>query len=1073
MTKKIIAYIISLYIIAAVGGQTGYLIKGTVTDKETGEPLVQASIKSINSGKHTTSDNRGNYNLQLANIPDTLIVSYTGYYTQKFLALTPGTINMLLLSNSAEMEEITINTGYHRLKPNEVNGSFTVIDNKTLNEQTGTNILQRLNGVTNGLIFNSEKTNAYGQENTISIRGLSTINGPLAPLIIIDNFPYEGDIENINPNDVENITILKDAAAASIWGARAGNGVIVITTKKGKFNDKLRIAVNSSVLFTTPPDLYYQPQIEVGDYIKVEEYLFQKGYFNAAINDAFSRPPLSPVTSILLKRREGLLSADDSASLLNQLKTYDTRKEYSKDFQRTGLTQQYSLSASGGSSSYTWMMAGNYNRAINTDAQLSDKINVQLNNQFRPVKNLTINLGVYYTNSRSKTGMPGFTNLSRINGRYVSYLHYTDDQGQALSMDQYRKEYTDTAGNGRLLSWDYYPTEDYKHRYTSIELQDIMARAGIDYRLSGSFSASVQYQYQKQQSQNNSFSGIESFYTRNLINRFTVLPANTSQPATYPVPKGDILNRSTSPLISQNLRGQLNFSHISLQHNISAILGAELREAASGPSEGCTVYGYREDPISSSRVDYTRTFPTYINGSFDYIPGSAGSISSKLNTRFVSIYANGNYTLNKKYSLNGSFRKDASNVFGLSTNDKWNPLWSSGIGWLISRESFYKSEMIPYLKLRLTYGYSGNVAVGRTPLPVSLASTNSITRFPMQRIGSLNNPSLRWEKSRQLNIGIDFEFVNKRVSGAVEYYHKKGSDLYGETPYDYTGWGREQFITANVANMEGRGWDISVNTINTSNTVKWSTSFIYNYNTSKTTGYFTETAGDFFNINSGNRIFPVIGKPLYSITAYKWGGLSTKGDPQGYLDGTLSTDYLAISEKVGMEGLNSGSIVFIGPSTPVHFGSVINRIEWKGLSFSVNLMFKAGYYFFKESFSSLDLITNGNGHIDYYKRWQKIGDEIHTDVPSFVYTDYPQYRERASFYRYSEPHVVKGDHLRLHYLNLAYSIKLKKHSAPFQLYANATNLGIIWRANRYHLDPDAGTSYPAVKQYTLGIRADF
>lgn len=474
-------------------------------------------------------------------------------------------------------------------------------------------------------------------------------------------------------------------------------------------------------------------------------------------------------------------------------------------------------------------------------------------------------------------------------------------------------------------------------------------------------------------------------------------------------------------------------------------------------------------------VDHTRPYPTLINGGYQFIPGGAGVGSKEIN-RFVSAYANASYIFKRRYSLNGSFRKDASNILGMSTNDRWNPLWSSGMGWELSREGFYRSSILPYLRLRVTYGYSGNVSTARTPLPISLASTNAITGLPRQQISGLNNPSLRWEQSRQINFGADFATRNSRVSGTLEYYLKKGTDLYGETPYDYTAWGREQYIVANVASMEGQGLDVTINTINIDRTFKWRTSLIYNYNTSKTTAYYSDASKDFFNTNDGAKIFPVVGMPLYSITAYNWGGLNAQGDPQGYLEGQLSTDYRAIYEEARDKGLGGQSIVFMGPSSPVHFGSLIHYLEWRGFNLSANLMYKAGYYFMKGSFSSLEFLGSGLGHGDYTRRWQQPGDERTTEVPAFVYTDYPQFSERDNFYLNSAPNVLKGDHIRLHYINLAYAfnLKAKNGSAPrIQVYANAANLGILWRANRYNLDPDAAGSYPAAKQYTLGVRADF
>ncbi|MFT4092703.1 MAG: SusC/RagA family TonB-linked outer membrane protein [Niabella sp.] len=1065
-----------LLTIGSAALQAQPVIKGVITDAATGQPVANATIRLANHrAAITATAPNGSFRIVCPAFPDSLIVTHIGYEPYFVTVTAPVSLQLRLQPVNTELETVTINTGYQKLKPNEVNGSYVVIDNKTLNEQTGTNILQRLNGVTNGLIFNSGKVGASGEDNPISIRGLSTINGPLAPLIIVDNFPYEGEIENINPEDVQNVTVLKDAAAASIWGARAGNGVIVITTKKAKYNDRLRVNLNTSLLFTKPADLFYQSQMPVADYLKTEAYLFNKGYFDETINDTYSFPALSPVVEMLLKHRDGLVSTADSTAFMEQLSTIDTRQQYSRYFQQTGITQQYALSVSGGSGIYAWLMSGSYNRVISTNAASADKKNIHLNNQLHPIKNLTITVDAYYTNSQSKTGKPDFGTVSEINGRYIPYLSYTDENGQPVSIDQYRKAYTDTAGGGRLLSWDYLPLEDYKHRYTASERQELLARIGIDYHFSGSLSASVQYQYQKQWSNSTTFSDIESFYTRDLINRFTVLPADISQPITYPIPLGSIINKFTSPLVSKNLRGQLNFSHTWHQHQVSAILGSELRDAVTGPSDGFTVYGYQEDPLSYVAVDFTRAYPTIITGSYQYLPGGAG-IGPKEFTRFASFYANGSYVYKRKYSLNGSLRKDASNLFGVSTNDKWNPLWSSGIGWNLSNEDFYHSTILPYLKLRVTYGYSGNVDARRTPLPISAASTNSITGFPTQRISGLNNPSLRWEKSRQVNLGLDFETKGKIISGTLEYYLKKGTDLYGETPYDYTAWGRDQYIIANVANMQGRGLDVTINTVNLNRALKWRTSIIYNYNSSKTTAYFSDDSNDFFDINDGSKIFPVVGKPLYSITAYKWGGLNASGDPQGYLEGQLSTDYSSIYQSANTEGLASGSIEFIGPATPVHFGSVINYLEWKGFSFSANLMFKAGYYFLKSSFTSLELITGGTGHGDYTLRWQQPGDELKTNVPAFVYTDYTQFQQRDNFYINAAPNVVKADHIRLHYINLAYDFELKTNgSTPIKLrvYGNAANLGIIWRANRYGLDPDAAAGYPAAKQYTLGIRADF
>lgn len=1037
------------------------------------EPLAGASIRSLSKGNVVKSEAGGRFTILLPVLPDTIVISYIGYQSQRIPVSQAGVLpDIILPENDGTLEGVTVNTGYQKLKPNEINGSVTLVDRKLLNEQTGTNILQRLNGVTSGLIFNSGKVGTESQSNDITIRGLSTINGPLDPLIIVDNFPYEGDINNINPDDVESVTILKDASAASIWGARAGNGVIVITTKRARFEQRMRLSVQSSVLFTKPVDLFYKPQISNEDYLQVEEYLFNKGYFDADMND-INRPPLSPAVMILQKRQQGLISSNDSASMMHALSAGDTRKQYHTYFQRRGITQQHAVNVSGGNSQYAWLLAGSYNNVVATNRSASEKINVRMENRIKPVKNLEITLNAYYTASNHKTGMADFTTVSRLNGRYIPYMRFADDQGMPMPVDRYNRSYTDTAGRGRLLNWDYYPLEDYKHDYTVSGLQDIVARAAIRYDIYKGLSADIAYQYEKQWTEATRHADTSSFYARDLINKFTILPAKTAQAPTYAIPVGDIISQSQGSSVSRNVRGQLNYARVWGRHSATAILGGELDEAVDNASGGFTTYGYQDDPLSQGKVNFNTIYPTYITGAYDYIPGAPG-VNSWYVKRFVSMYANGSYTFLKRYTASGSFRKDASNVFGLKTNDKWNPLWSVGVGWVLSQENFYHSRAMPYIKIRLTYGYSGNLDTRKTPLPVSAALTNTITGFPVQRISSLNNPSLRWEKSRQVNLGVDFETASKIITGSIEYYQKKGTDLYGVTPYDYTTWGRGQFITKNVADMSGRGIDVSMNTLNIDRAVRWRTFFIYNYNTSKTTKYYSDASQDVYTATGdGSMITPIVGKPLYAIAAYKWGGLNNQGDPRGYLDGVLSTDYNAINNAIAEKGLASGSIVYIGASEPVHFGSIINYLDWKGFSLSCNLMYKAGYYFKKNTFTSLELITRGIGHADYSIRWQQPGDEAVTGVPAFVYTDYPQFSERDVFYMNAEPNVVKGDHIRLHYINLAYQFRQKHKGGNLEVYVNAANLGILWRANRFKLDPDALSDYPAPKQYTIGLRAHF
>ncbi|MBB5441316.1 TonB-linked SusC/RagA family outer membrane protein [Pedobacter sp. AK017] len=1043
-------------------------VRGVVTDS-LGKPLPGATVKVKGGNTQVNTNAQGEF--YMANVDENavLLISYVGYERRELKAEKDlGMIRMVMAN--AELEEVNVaSTGYQKVKPNEVTGSLVVIDNNALNQQVGTNILKRLNGMTTGVMFDTKSLSPQKKLN-ISIRGLSTINGPLDPLVVLDGFIYEGDINNINPNVVENITILKDAAAAAIWGARAGNGVIVMTTKKGNFNQALQVSINANVIVNSKPDLFYLPQTASGDYIDFEQFLYAKGFYNSRFSNT-SRPPLSPAVEIFRKATLKQISPADSLAQINALKGIDIRDEYNKYFYTNAITQQYGLNLRGGTSNNAFSMFLGYDRNLNELHAQSDKLNMKVENVFKPMDKLQLTTSVYYTKSNNKSGRPAYNNTT-IDGKRVPYLRFKDDNGNPLPVAvNIRELYTDTVGKGKLLNWKYYPTEEYKHNTTVTDLDELYARFGLDYKLFSFLSIDLSYQYQKQDIEKKQLQTLESYAARNLINLYT----NLSQSATLlrnPVPIGGIKTNTDNAVESQTARAQLNINHLRNNHSIVGILGAEVRELHSF-GDNNTVYGYNQDPLSFVNVDFTKTYRTSINGISRLIPGAPVQFPD-IKNRFVSVYTNFAYTLNRKYIFSASARRDGSNIFGANTNDRWKPLWSAGVAWNVSNEKFYNTEILPVLRIRATYGYSGNVDLSKSALPIAgFISNNSDSGFPVARMGALNDPELRWEKVRTINAGVDFSFKGEFLKGSVDYYHKVGSDLYGLTPLDYTTFGLNNMITKNVANMEGHGVELALGSLNINRGIRWRTDLYLTFKDEKTTHYYTEEAKNVRNILGGGRIItPVIGQALYAIAAYKWAGLDAAGNPQGYLNGAKSTDYLAIAEEGMNKGLD-GNIVLKGSAIATVLGSLINSFSYRNFSVAVNISFMGGYYFKKSTLSYGDLI-NGNGHSDYAKRWQSPGDELKTNVPSFIY---PNNSNRDSFYDLAEINVLKGDHIRLQYINFEYLMKKKlfRKSGPQGLtfFFNAANLGILWRANKEGIDPE----YPAVlrplKSWSFGFRTGF
>ncbi|TXI91086.1 MAG: SusC/RagA family TonB-linked outer membrane protein, partial [Chryseobacterium sp.] len=1048
-------------------------IKGKLINNN-GEAVI-ATIIVKGSKNATTTNNLGEFSIKGVLKNSILLVSGVNIEETKIPINGQSDLGAITISNKTrEQEEVVVSTGYQKLKVNEINGSVVVLDNKSLNQQVGANILKRLDGITPGLMFNIGKINSNPQNTTnISVRGLSTINGPLDPLVVLDGFIYEGNIDNINPNDIESISVLKDATATSIWGARAGNGVIVISTKQGKPNQKLQVEFNSTIIYSEKPDLFYPPQIHPSDLIDVEQFIFSKGYFN---NQITTTPwvALPPAVEIFLQKRNGLISTEDSITRIQALKTSDTRNDLLKYAYRNSLTQQYAINLRGGSLKNSYFFSVGYDRSLSMLSSSTKKLNVRLENTYTPVKNLRLFISTYYTNSRVNNGQQGYgSSAYTVNGRHVGYLSLVNQEGKPTSIPwQYRNPYIDTVGAGKLLDWKYYPLDEYKQNTSSIGLNDLFSQIGINYSFVKSLNIDIKYQHQKQWAEQENLATLESYEARNLINQFTQLNRSTGI-VKYIVPIGGIRALSNSATSSNTFRVQLNYDKSWRAHSVIAFVGSEIREAISKGNR-FTVYGYSADPLTFVDVDIVNPYPHFITGNPQRITGRPAF--SSITNRFASFMGSLVYTFKNKYMISGSARRDGSNIFGANTNDKWKPLWSASAGWVVSKESFFKQTAFSYLKLRSTYGVSGNVDLSRTPLPiVSYAPGSAPTFFPIAGISSINNPGLRWEQSKQTNFGLDFALYNKRISGTFEYYVKKGIDLYGETPFDYTAWGGNNRIIQNVAAMKGKGFDINIQSNNIDKFFKWNTNFIFSSYISKTTKYFSPNADKATNlIGGGSSIIPVVGMPLYGIVAYKWGGLNSNGDPQGYLsNGALSTDYNAILQSAITDGLKGSSIVFKGSASPNYFGSLINRFSIKNIELSLNISYRFDYYFIKPSLNYTSLVNRGVGHLEYKDRWQVPGDELKTTVPAF---QYPLNSARDNFYNYSEINVLKGDNVRLQYINLIYTLERLGNIAlksRWQVYGNVSNVALLWRSNKEKIDPDYPSSLRPVRTWAVGVRCIF
>lgn len=1062
--KNYLHYYLAVIIFSLIiNNSIAQIIKGKVIEHDNGYEISGASIRALPSGKTTVSLTEGQYNLTVDQSDTALLINHIAYVEQfillsDFLNRSPKVI--ALKRKLDEIDEIVISSGYQAIPKERSTGSFSFVDNKRFNEKIGLNVLDRLPGIANGVTDDNNTTTGG-----MMIRGLSTIRGPKDILIILDNFPFEGDLNNINPNDVESVTILKDAAASSIWGARAGNGVIVITTKKGEMNSATSIDITANTTIGSLPNIDYLRPISTADYIEAEEFLFERGHYTSKINSP-GQPPLSPIVEMLLKYN-GDLQDPEYSSYRTALLGLDVRDQYMKHFYNNPVNQQYALTVRGGSTRHAWYTSAGYDANRDVTEHRYKRLNMRISNTFKPFEKMRLFTELYYTNSLQNNGKPAFGEIKMGTSDLYPYALFADEKGVALPIYQYRQPYIESLEGNGLLDWKYYPLKDFKNHKNSVSLNDLIINTGINIGKFFGLGVDIKYQYKVQQQERTNLREKESYFARNLVNTYTQLNNTTGQ-AIYVVPLGGVIDRSRQTLQLHNLRAQLDYEWKMADHEINMIAGSEVRSSGVR-GDSYRTYGYNPDILTFGYVDYLEQYPEYISGNRSYIP--SGNSLTRLRTRFVSAYANGAYTYRGRYSLSGSTRRDASNLFGLNTNDRWNMLWSIGASWNVHQEVFYGLKIIPRLRLRATYGFSGNIDPAMSAVTTIAYMGNSLVTpgYPTARFDNFANPDLRWETSRMTNLAVDFGSIGNRISGSVDFYYKKGENLFGDEEMDVTA-GVGRYAVKNAAKIKGKGVDIEVNSINVNRgNFQWRSHMNFNLNSDRVLEYYllSRQASDFI---ASNTISGLVDHPIYSMFSYKWAGLNPEtGSPRGVYGSEITEEYANLIYSATVDEMN-----YHGPLLPISFGSLGNTFSYKDWELTFRFSFKMGHFFRRSSLQYVDLFNLGRGHADYAARWRNPGDENYTNVPAMAY---PNNSLSDLFYQGAEPLVEKADHVRLQYINFSYrfsNLQLNKIGVKqIQFFANANNLGVIWRANKLGLDPDFEGEYimPPVKQLAFGIRA--
>lgn len=1050
------------------------VISGYVQDDK-GVALPGATVLVGTSGKVGTATNaEGKFTLEIPAGALALAVSSIGYEAQNVLITAAAYYPVTLPAQATSLAEVkVVSNGYSELPLERATGSFGVVTSEQLQDIPVPNLVQRLEGQVAGVqldVQSSDNSFLYklsavnpvsnttgNNDYALAVRGRSTFdnNGGARPLIVLDGLPTELDLRTLNPDDIAQITVLKDAAAASIWGVRAANGVIVIQTKKGRFNRAPTLNFSTAHTVAGQPRVDKLPLLDAAQLIDYERelvdlsLLVDPGTPPANPNAAYFPRPISEAQEWLFRAQRGTATPEQRDSALAVLGSrgrsgYDQVRQY---LLRPAQSQVYDLSLSGGGENNTYFLSGSYAKeltnAIGTDGS---RLTLTANQEYKLFRRLTLAANAKGSFFRQRQNGLGLAPFNQSVNELLPYNQLVDASGQSVSYDYaYYGPKLDQLEARGYLPWRYNYLRENELTGSEIRENNYWGALSLSAPIYGGLSASATYALERTFGENPTYYAPESYYARNLQNSATSVSPTTGR-LVYGVPLGGILRRNTSGRNNYTLRGQLTLDrNFGGKHQVNAVAGSEIREVIASAAS-LVLYGYNDQSQLYQQVNSQVPYTTVTGGTNTI--GSTGSVTDRRN-RYLSYFFNGSYTLLGRYTASASVRYDDYNNFGLDRRYRATPLYSGGLSWALNQESWLQDRpWLSNLRLRATYGVNGNIPFNAVPYTsISLISTDPVTAQGYAQINSPANATLRWERTAVTNLGLDLGLWSGRLNASVEAYYKRGTDLFVTYPanptYGYTS------LARNAANLNGQGVDLTLSgsPIRTQDW-EWSLNGVLSYNTNKVVDYRVDnTATVLTNGTSG----PLNNRPTDYVLVFRSAGLDANGRTLVY-----SGEGSVLSSNQPVTSLDD--LQYAGRRTPSYTGGLSQTLRYHGLSLYVQTVFKLDYVFLPPTFGQLDLGRGTSLNADIDRRWRQPGDEAFTSVPGVLGSS------GASWVRYnfSDTRVQRGDHVRLREVALRYAVPArvlgfgadKAFIKSLNLSVAARNLGLLWRRNTLGIDPD-------------------
>lgn len=1033
-------------------------VSGRVVDSQ-GHPLPGVSVVLKGTTTGVATDVNGNFELMVSKVDrPVLVFSFIGMETKEVAVSGEKPIQVVMKEDAKVMEEVVV-TGYQSIKSGRATGSFQILKAEDMDNIVATDFTKKIEGAVPGLMVDPD--------GKMLIRGKGTFQASTQPLVVVDGFPMESSTLNLNPADIDQITVLKDAASASIYGVRGANGVVVITTKRGSDNEKLSVNASAMVTVGEAPRLKDLELLESAGHVDLEYEICKSGAMTMRwmYGSAYSE-----VAEIYQNANKGLINEDEVQVRLAKYKNYTNFKDLEKYFYQRELLQQYNVSMRGGGEKHSFYAAAGFNKEeARVIGNGNWRANFIVNNDIRFGKAVKLQLGLkgnYYKQENNgedvvTTGMRPYVRLLDDDGNYLNeYYGIPQDRKDLLVQQGY-------------MDWSYNRLQNRRMRDNTTKGHNISANLNLSVDILNGLNLSTGFVYETGADRKEDYSVPESYTARNTINRFTERNAQTGV-LTYHIPKGGILNTTNSWLYNWTWRGTAAYSKSIADFDFSLSAGLEFSSFRNNSSNDF-YYGYDPQTLVSFPIDVA----TLVTGVTGYDPSKKEMYSDRTRRtdtedRYASFFALANLTYKKKYDLFGSYRLDKTNLFGRSSEYRDNPAYSVGAKWTLSSEPFFDADWVSRLALKLSYGVSGNIDKSTSPYLIGTETGDYWTNEPSLNIQSPENPLLTWEKSYVWNAGVEFSLWGDRLNGSIEYYRKKSDDILSAEQVDYTcGWGGFFYsnVVKNSASVVNKGIDMNLNGVIINRGIRYSMGLVLAYNHNEVT-----------KINRGEPIssdilstIPLKGQPIDYVYAYRNAGLDKNGDPMIY-DRQGNKHAWA-----DLAGFKLEDIDFVGRSTPPVFGSWTNTLTWKALTFDFMFTYKFGHKIRKPYTAYTMDASNKFVHKSLADRWRNPGDEDKTWIPKISGNPYEN-NERRMAVACSDKLVDDGAIIRLRSLNLGYNFRSLMKKTNFikdmNIRFTAENL-FYWSKSGYDTDyivvqsTDIRLGFPAARRYTFSLSLQF